>query len=137
MHTAWGGSARPSQLQLPAVLQASCTPTVESGIIKLLKLQDPLLVKGGFNRPNIQYTVRTAHAARRSRPGAAEQGQQGVGTCGMHKHAVAAQLPARSAAQETCSDGLLPLLVRPSIAHSANSNSAGCADCARHAAGLQ
>lgn len=30
---------------------------VEAGIIKLLKLQEPVLIKGGFNRPNIQYTV--------------------------------------------------------------------------------
>lgn len=25
--------------------------------MKLLRLQDPLVIKGGFNRPNIQYTV--------------------------------------------------------------------------------
>jgi hypothetical protein len=43
------------------VLQASCTPAVEEGIIKLLQLQNPLLIKGGFNRPNLQYTVRQCH----------------------------------------------------------------------------
>jgi superfamily II DNA helicase RecQ len=34
---------------------------VEEGIIKLLQLQNPLLIKGGFNRPNLQYTVRQCH----------------------------------------------------------------------------
>jgi superfamily II DNA helicase RecQ len=38
-------------------VQASCTPVVEAGIIKLLQLKAPVLIKGGFNRPNIQYTV--------------------------------------------------------------------------------
>lgn len=75
MHMGWGESACPSQLRLSAVLQASCTPTVESGIIQLLKLQDPLLVKGGFNRPNMQYTVRTLPG---TDPRAAVQAQQGV-----------------------------------------------------------
>lgn len=38
--------------------QASCTSTVEASIVRQLRMQEPLLIKGGFNRPNIQYKVR-------------------------------------------------------------------------------
>lgn len=38
-------------------MQASCTPVVEAGIMKLLQMRNPVLIKGGFNRPNITYKV--------------------------------------------------------------------------------
>eukprot|EP00775_Hariotina_reticulata_P003370 gene3370-3645_t len=64
----WGHDFRPAYLELAnlkrdfpktpiAALTASCTPAVEASITKLLQLNDPLVIKGGFNRPNIQYKV--------------------------------------------------------------------------------
>jgi hypothetical protein len=40
-------------------VQASCTRAVESSIVSQLQLSAPLLIRGGFNRPNISYSVRT------------------------------------------------------------------------------
>jgi superfamily II DNA helicase RecQ len=39
------------------LLQATATARVEQSIITCLQLQSPLIIKGGFNRPNIQYQV--------------------------------------------------------------------------------
>ncbi|KAF6265510.1 P-loop containing nucleoside triphosphate hydrolase protein [Scenedesmus sp. NREL 46B-D3] len=64
----WGHDFRPAYLELStlktdfpktpiAALTASCTSTVEASIVRQLSMQEPLLIKGGFNRPNIQYQV--------------------------------------------------------------------------------
>uniref|UniRef100_A0A383W498 DNA 3'-5' helicase n=1 Tax=Tetradesmus obliquus TaxID=3088 RepID=A0A383W498_TETOB len=64
----WGHDFQPAYLELStlktdfpktpiAALTASCTSAVEASIVRQLRMQEPLLIKGGFNRPNIQYKV--------------------------------------------------------------------------------
>lgn len=40
-----------------ACAQASATPKVRDDIISVLRLKQPRLIKGSFNRPNIAYQV--------------------------------------------------------------------------------
>jgi hypothetical protein len=47
----------PPLLLLLLLCQASCTSTVEASVVRQLRMQQPLMIKGGFNRPNIQYKV--------------------------------------------------------------------------------
>ncbi|PNW72372.1 hypothetical protein CHLRE_16g673393v5 [Chlamydomonas reinhardtii] len=65
----WGHDFRPAYLQLSAIKQefpsvpvvaltASATPKVRDDIISVLRLKQPRLIKGSFNRPNIAYQVR-------------------------------------------------------------------------------
>eukprot|EP00198_Chlamydomonas_reinhardtii_P006565 XP_001695901.1 predicted protein [Chlamydomonas reinhardtii] len=64
----WGHDFRPAYLQLSAIKQefpsvpvvaltASATPKVRDDIISVLRLKQPRLIKGSFNRPNIAYQV--------------------------------------------------------------------------------
>ncbi|KAG2434182.1 hypothetical protein HXX76_007908 [Chlamydomonas incerta] len=65
----WGHDFRPAYLQLSMIKQefpsvpvvaltASATPKVRDDIITVLRLKQPRLIKGSFNRPNIAYQVR-------------------------------------------------------------------------------
>ena len=64
----WGHDFRPDYLRLPAVIErlgrppvmavtATATPVVAREIAARLGLRDPLLVHGGFNRPNLSFDV--------------------------------------------------------------------------------
>lgn len=65
----WGQDFRPSYARLAAVrdalgapqavaLTATATPAVRQDIVRLLALRSPLEVVGGFDRPNLQFSVR-------------------------------------------------------------------------------
>ncbi len=65
----WGQDFRPSYLQIPQFIEtlpnrpvisaftATATAEVRDDIIKMLKLQDPVLVSTGFNRENLYFEV--------------------------------------------------------------------------------
>ncbi|KAG2447299.1 hypothetical protein HYH02_007629 [Chlamydomonas schloesseri] len=65
----WGHDFRPAYLQLSMIKQefpsvpvvaltASATPKVRDDITSVLRLKQPRVIKGSFNRPNIAYQVR-------------------------------------------------------------------------------
>ena len=64
----WGHDFRPDYLRLASVLEtlgnppvtaatATATSAVRADIIRLLGMRDPILCSGGFNRPNLHYSV--------------------------------------------------------------------------------
>lgn len=64
----WGQDFRPSYLRLPAVrrligdpqtvaLTATATPRVRRDIARLLELRNPIVIVGGFDRPNLTFRV--------------------------------------------------------------------------------
>ena len=74
----WGQDFRPSYLRLPAIrrqigdpqtvaLTATATPGVRRDIARLLELQNPDVIVGGFDRPNLTFRVRPiGHDAERN-----------------------------------------------------------------------
>ncbi|MGH7483752.1 MAG: RecQ family ATP-dependent DNA helicase, partial [Longimicrobiales bacterium] len=69
----WGESFRPSYLRLGAVrdelgctalaLTATATPDVRRDVARLLRLRQPRILAGGFDRPNLAWRVRPAKDA--------------------------------------------------------------------------
>ncbi|HEX6589802.1 MAG TPA: RecQ family ATP-dependent DNA helicase [Longimicrobiales bacterium] len=67
----WGHDFRPSFLRLGAVrdeldcpamaLTATATPDVRADVIRILRLRDPEIIAGGFDRPNLAWHVQRAH----------------------------------------------------------------------------
>lgn len=76
--SAWGHDFRPDYLRLGAAidrlghppvlaLTATASPPVREEIVTQLRMRDPLVVVGGFDRPNIRLEVRRAVTARDKR----------------------------------------------------------------------
>ena len=67
----WGHDFRPSFLRLGAVrdeldcpamaLTATATPDVRSDVVRILRLRQPEIIAGGFDRPNLAWHVQRAH----------------------------------------------------------------------------
>ncbi|HUF13863.1 MAG TPA: RecQ family ATP-dependent DNA helicase [Longimicrobiales bacterium] len=67
----WGHDFRPSFLRLGAVresfdcpamaLTATATPEVRTDVVRLLRLKQPEVIAGGFDRPNLSWRVSRAH----------------------------------------------------------------------------
>ena len=72
----WGPDFRPSYLKIPDFLEqlprrpvvsaytATATPTVRQDILQNLRLQDPLVMVTGFDRPNLRFEVRKPDSKR-------------------------------------------------------------------------
>ena len=70
----WGHDFRPSFLRLGAVresfdcpamaLTATATPEVRTDVIRLLRLRQPEIIAGGFDRPNLSWRVARSHTGR-------------------------------------------------------------------------
>ena len=72
----WGPDFRPSYLRIPEFLEqlprrpvvsaytATATPTVRQDILQNLRLQDPLVMVTGFDRPNLRFEVRKPDSKR-------------------------------------------------------------------------
>ena len=72
----WGQDFRPSYLEIPEFLQAlphrpvvaaytaTATPAVRRDILAHLRLQNPLVMVTGFDRPNLRFEVRTPDSKR-------------------------------------------------------------------------
>ena len=72
----WGPDFRPSYLRIPEFLEqlprrpvvsaytATATPAVRQDILRNLRLQDPLVMVTGFDRPNLRFEVRKPDSKR-------------------------------------------------------------------------